>query len=472
MVVATIGSLATLVTGYLAVVVSGVAVPLLFTLALALCAAIASRTILELDERLLLDGSFSVMICAAATVGPAGALLVAIAAEVSAWEAERYRFVAFPSNLFGSAGPLILAAFALTPMRDEGGPYFFAAVVAIGLVMAFLNGVIVSLFSQILDRGSLFERLNQLLKMTPAVGLSIACGAVAVAIYRAEGILAAGLLLGSVVAFAYFTNQMFAAQKYGRQVALLAESRAQLVMQLMSAEERERRLLADAIHDDAIQNLLAARQDLRDAERGNAHRITRARIAVDRAVAHLRVTVGQLHPTILAHVGLQPALVQLADDHGRRSEVDITVHPNPIRLNEAAEQLTFSLAREFLTNAIKHAGASTIQVTISATPGSVELLVADDGSGIPAGRMDRALATGHIGLASARERIEAVGGTFDIATSRAQGTAVKACLPDSFDEGREPSVNVRHRPAGPIGSDPDSNGPSTTERRREPAALR
>ena len=95
------------------------------------------------------------------------------------------------------------------------------------------------------------------------------------------------------------------------------------------------------------------------------------------------------------------------------------------------DELVLSLARELLRNADKHAQATRVTVRVALEHGSVRLEVTDDGRGLAPGRLTEALREGHIGLASSRERAEAIGGSL-LAGPRDDGlpgTQVVALLP-------------------------------------------
>jgi two-component system NarL family sensor kinase len=92
------------------------------------------------------------------------------------------------------------------------------------------------------------------------------------------------------------------------------------------------------------------------------------------------------------------------------------------------EQLLYSAARELLANVVQHAEATEVEVALTAAGGELRLVVADDGRGFPSDRPAEALADGHVGLASQRVRIEAVGGTLDI-TSDGGGTRAEIRMP-------------------------------------------
>ena len=95
------------------------------------------------------------------------------------------------------------------------------------------------------------------------------------------------------------------------------------------------------------------------------------------------------------------------------------------------DELVLSLARELLRNVAKHAGAREVAVRVAPRTAAVRLEVTDDGVGIPAGRLRDALGQGHIGVASSRERAEAIGGRLRVGPrdDGRPGTQAVALLP-------------------------------------------
>lgn len=210
-------------------------------------------------------------------------------------------------------------------------------------------------------------------------------------------------------------------------IRALAASRGRLVAQALDAEDRERRQLAEALHDEAIQNLLAARQEL-DPGAGDPPDLELARVGLDRTVAQLRDAVFELHPHLLEHAGLAAALRAVAAQQARRGGFEWSVDVAPAA-EGVADQIVFSVARELMVNAVKHAGASRLDVAVRARNGGLELEVRDDGKGFDPAAARLAPGEGHIGLASSLERIEAVGGTFVIDAEPGRGATIRATVP-------------------------------------------
>jgi two-component system NarL family sensor kinase len=213
------------------------------------------------------------------------------------------------------------------------------------------------------------------------------------------------------------------AEKIGQ----LATDRRRLVTQALDTEDRERRRLAEALHDQAIQNLLATRQELEDGELGPSG-LARAREGVERTLQQLREAAFELHPYALDQAGLAAALQRVADQQARRagfgSRVNVSQGATGVHDN-----LIFSVARELLVNAAKHAKASFVSLSVERIGDEIVLEVVDNGKGIDPGTRAAALLEGHIGLASITERTEAIGGTVTVLAGPATGTTIRVALP-------------------------------------------
>lgn len=211
-----------------------------------------------------------------------------------------------------------------------------------------------------------------------------------------------------------------------REIAALATSRGRLVAQTLDAEDRARRRLAEALHDEALQNLLAARQ-LLDA--GDASSTALARQGLDEGVAQIRRAVFDLHPYLLEQAGLRAALQAIAERAAQRVGFTASVAVDPV-VEGQRDQLLFSLARELIANAAKHSDALSLNVDIHPDDDGLTLTVADDGRGIATDAVATARADGHIGLASCVERAEAAGGQLLITSGPdGRGTVVRVRVP-------------------------------------------
>ena len=240
----------------------------------------------------------------------------------------------------------------------------------------------------------------------------------------------------------------FVLRQRSAQVNELAKVRQRLVSHAMDSVERERTRLANALHDSPVQNLIAARHDLRRAQRtGERASFERLHEAIDETIADLRREIFNLHPHVLDHAGLQAALEQVARRQPGDATVALTVEIEPDS-DVAHRQMLFALGRELLSNAAKHARATEIRLTIRRTPGGATLTVVDDGCGIAEGRLRQALLEGHIGLAAVNERVAALAGSLRVDTAPSRGTSVQVTLPDVAEDPSpvaRPVADVSHR---------------------------
>jgi two-component system NarL family sensor kinase len=212
-------------------------------------------------------------------------------------------------------------------------------------------------------------------------------------------------------------------------VRLLSAQRQRLVAEALTAEERERRQLAQDLHDGAIQNLLAARHDLdlaATATPGGPE--ARAHAAITATVAELRGAVADLHPYLLEQAGLAAAIGQAARAAAERAgfalQLDVSDgEPGP---NDRA---VLRCTSELLSNVVRHASAKTVSVKLQRGEDSDRVRVRDDGVGFDPFAATSTMRAGHIGLASLRERAEALGGALTLESAPGAGTVAIVTIP-------------------------------------------
>jgi two-component system, NarL family, sensor kinase len=214
----------------------------------------------------------------------------------------------------------------------------------------------------------------------------------------------------------------------------LAADRSRLLTDALEAEQRERKALAEALHDQAIQNLLSARHELEEAGETITHpALARADAALVAAAGQLREAVFDLHPYVLEAAGLEAALRSIAQEAAARGRFRMRLDlrgPGP----HPHDQLVFSAARELLSNVVRHADATEVGVRLAERDGELVLVVEDDGRGFPEGRPEARLADGHIGLAAQRVRVEAAGGRMELLSAPGDGTRVEVRVPSAVAE--------------------------------------
>jgi len=346
------------------------------------------------------------------------------------------RLVAHPSPRSDPFVPLLIAAtayalvtglIAFAPRARQLPPQLLAALdIAFLCALTYTSG---GPFSQLRYAFFLLP-IGAALLLRPALtawaSLAIVVAYVAIALlYPAEGAgdfeLTQGLYLLWMGIVAVLLSRLLA--RRADEVERLAAVRGRLVAQALDAEDRERRRLAGALHDEAVQNLLAARHEL--AAGGDLAFVQQG---LDRTVDQLRDAIFDLHPAALDHAGLAAALEAVAAHAGRRAGFRWQVEVDPAAAG-LHDQLLFSLARELVINVAKHARATAATVRVRRTPAELLLEVADDGVGLDPARLRDAPLDGHIGLASATERVEALDGLLEIAAQPGRGTLVRVRIP-------------------------------------------
>ncbi|HZD86994.1 MAG TPA: ATP-binding protein [Gaiellaceae bacterium] len=206
-----------------------------------------------------------------------------------------------------------------------------------------------------------------------------------------------------------------------------AASRQRLLADVLAAEERERRLLAESLHDRAIQSLVAARQDLHETAAGDPDAFGRADLALRETIGELREAIFELDPRVYVQAGVEQALRAATLRAARRGRFEPRVSVSGDLGSH--EPLLLGVARQLLANIAEHAGARRVAVRVVRRRRRVVLVVADDGCGFDAELLPQRVAAGHIGLLSQRERVESAGGVFRIRTSPGRGTTVVVSLP-------------------------------------------
>ncbi|GKS58017.1 hypothetical protein YTPLAS18_15440 [Nitrospira sp.] len=218
-----------------------------------------------------------------------------------------------------------------------------------------------------------------------------------------------------------------------------------LAFQLTLTEQVERKRLAGDLHDYLAQLLVVAKLklgQLRNAplDSGCGSVIHELDSHVDQALTYTRTLVAQLSPTVLFRHGLIAALKSLADlMHPHGLTVSVLCHVASVSLPEDQAVLLFQSVRELLFNVVKHAHTSSASIDVTVSKDQIlTIVVRDQGIGF-----DGELATegsGSFGLFTIRERIEVMGGTFSLRSSRGAGTAVELSLPLSQKTDRAKSA--------------------------------
>jgi PAS domain S-box-containing protein len=211
------------------------------------------------------------------------------------------------------------------------------------------------------------------------------------------------------------------------------EELADLSRRLIGAQEAERAMIARELHDDVTQRLAvlaidAGRAELTTASPEQAAALRALREELVRISEDVHSLAYQLHSSVLEELGLVEALRTACERFGRRSRVEVSLALSPTLgdLGKDEALCLFRVAQEALNNVARHSGARKAGIALRRLDGGVVLAVRDDGVGFdPIGhRTPRTL-----GLASMRERVRLVNGTFDIESAPGRGATVVAWVP-------------------------------------------
>lgn len=243
---------------------------------------------------------------------------------------------------------------------------------------------------------------------------------------------------GVVVACANVSSLLSStmAQQAGRGLdsGLSALTTAGLASRVLAAQEEERSRIGRELHDDIGQQ--AASLATRLATLMRTPRLSGARLreglteaghAVQELASAIHQLSHQLHSPKLRLLGLVKALDSLCRNVGKDSGLTVTFSPDgiPPDVPDAVALCACRVAQEALQNAVKHSGATAIDVDITGSSSLLSLRVTDNGRGFD----PRASQGSGIGLLSMRERVELNGGRLAIHTEAARGTTIEAALP-------------------------------------------
>jgi PAS domain S-box-containing protein len=218
-----------------------------------------------------------------------------------------------------------------------------------------------------------------------------------------------------------FTELVATAIANAEAQAALAASRARIV----AAGDAARRRMERDLHDRAQQRLVSLALRVRamqamPPEAGElSSQLDEVVAELNGAVDELREIASGLHPAVLAEGGLRPVLKTLARRSAVPVNLDVAVDG---RLPEPVELAAYCVVAEALTNTSKHAGASGVDVTVTAGEGVLRVAVRDDGRG----GADPTAGSGLVGLT---DRTEALGGRLWVNSPPGAGTTVQAMLP-------------------------------------------
>jgi PAS domain S-box-containing protein len=244
---------------------------------------------------------------------------------------------------------------------------------------------------------------------------------------------AAGEILFALVMFKDITQE----KQAQAEISAYQQRLRSLASELSLTEERERRRLAADLHDHIGQILALAqiklgalRQEASSPQESAA--VAEIRDHIGQAIRYTRSLTFELGLPVLYDLGLEAAVEWLADQFHEQHALDIRVQRDsqPKPLGEAASLLVFRVLRELLTNVVKHAQASRVDISVTRFGEYLSLAVMDNGIGFDPN--DPGARTGRpdgYGLFSIRERLNHLGGHLEVTSVPGRGTSAYILVP-------------------------------------------
>ncbi len=219
--------------------------------------------------------------------------------------------------------------------------------------------------------------------------------------------------------------------------------RAEGRRRLAASRELERVRIARELHDGPVQDLLtisyslAANQPLVEEESTSFGSADSEQIRGDilGVVAELRSLIGELRPPGLSEFGLAAALEGYVAELRRRQgpgapQIVVDLDGADVGLPETTAISVFRIVQEALRNALRHADANEVRVSVSRLDGNLRLQICDDGRGfnLP-NRMNDLAEQGHFGLIGLVERVDQASGEIEFKTEDGDGTNITVLMP-------------------------------------------
>jgi signal transduction histidine kinase len=215
------------------------------------------------------------------------------------------------------------------------------------------------------------------------------------------------------------------------------ESLSRLTIELTRSEARERRAIAEELHDHVGQALAMVQMRLtamagKAAFTGLEGDIGELRELVTLIIRRTRSLTCEISPPMLYELGLGPALHWLAEETTRQHALPVRVKGDaPPPVGEEVAEALFRVARELLANVIKHSAAKSATVELAGDAVSLRLVVSDDGRGFDP---EAALARSGgedcgFGIFSIRERVRSLGGSVVFHSAPGAGARVEVSVP-------------------------------------------
>lgn len=207
---------------------------------------------------------------------------------------------------------------------------------------------------------------------------------------------------------------------------------------ITTAQEEERKRLARELHDDTIQALIALKQRVQITQLNQTDHLHAAQalqeiaLLTEQTIENLRRLIRAMRPIYLEDLGLVTALEMLIREAAAQLHIPVQLKKTgtEIRLDSEVELALYRIVQEGMSNIIRHANASQVDLTIEYTDTNILIRLEDNGIGfeVPVSTSEYSSA-GHYGLLGLFERADLVGANLEIISELGSGTQITISLP-------------------------------------------
>lgn len=241
---------------------------------------------------------------------------------------------------------------------------------------------------------------------------------------------------------------------------LMQEQLRQLSHYALVAQEEERKCISRELHDVIVQPLTginmrlallqkescASTQELRE-------KISLTQQIVAQSVDTVHRFARDLRPSVLDDLGLIPALEAYLKDFTLQTGLEASLMADACveELSSSARTVLYRVAQEALTNVVRHAKATRVEVSLQKNNSIHCMIITDNGQGFAGSAPPMASSSARLGMLGMRERVEIIGGRFCVASVPGQHTTVLVEIPAATHDGRNsssPHHETHHHPAG------------------------
>lgn len=222
--------------------------------------------------------------------------------------------------------------------------------------------------------------------------------------------------------------------EYERNIQTLTTTLQRQALQAQTNSERERYQLSRELHDELGSLLTAIKMDiswtikhLKDDRPQVTEKLKKTNQYLDRSINFKREIVQNLHPSMIKSFGLIASLQNLVNEAASRNQwqMDIIMPEQEMAINETLSLIIYRLVQESLNNCSKYAKATQVSVHLLHDDHYIKLEVIDDGIGFDMNNLTSA----NTGISGMRNRVESIGGQYEVTSAPQQGASMRVMLP-------------------------------------------